>query len=174
MHQRNCRIVNDLNEELIADLQDQFIDDSSDTILNDFENSTTPSVEAFPTLKKGINLPKHDSEWSTANDYFKIALQSFTPITSQNINTNIRQLNETIYNYFSDTYGYTKSALNNHFTEKYKEKTAKELKKSLKMLKKNQTTTLMKSNTYHVYCVTNFVMDATTTPINHSKITINI
>jgi len=137
MHLRNCRIVNGLNEELIADLQDQFIDDSSDSIPNDFENSTAPSDETFPTLKKGINLPRNDSEWSTANDYFKIALQSFTPITSQDINTNIRQLNETIYNYFSGTYGYTKTTLNTHFAEKYKDQTAKELKKSLKILKKS-------------------------------------
>ena len=27
--------------------------------------------EEFPLLKKGINLPQSDKEWSTANEYFK-------------------------------------------------------------------------------------------------------
>ena len=43
-------------------------DQSSDIQSNLF------SEENIPEFKKGLNLPKKDSEWATANDYFKFRI----------------------------------------------------------------------------------------------------
>ena len=54
-------------------------DDNANTNLNIVENKT------FPVLKKGINLPKKDSEWETANGYFKSVLFLNGPIKSRDL-----------------------------------------------------------------------------------------
>ena len=84
---------------------------------------------------KGINLPKNDSEWSTANDYFKCALQPNDPITLQDLNSKIKLLNDAIYNYFANNYGHTETVLDKNMVAKYKEYTVKELKKALQNLR---------------------------------------
>ena len=45
--------------------------------------------ECIPDLKRGIKPPKSNSEWSTAKEYFKFALQANEPITSHNLDSNI-------------------------------------------------------------------------------------
>ena len=86
-----------------------------------------------PVLKKGINLPKKDSE--TANGYFKSALFSNGPIKSRDLNTSIQILNNTIYNYFADNFGYTETIPDENVVNKYKDLTVKDLKKALRNLK---------------------------------------
>ena len=87
MHQRSCRLIHDMDTELQQDIVDQNDLDLSD--VNDVErgnineNITTVFSDEIPVLKKGIRLPKSDSEWVTANEYFKFSLQ---PITSQDLN----------------------------------------------------------------------------------------
>ncbi|CAB4027742.1 Hypothetical predicted protein, partial [Paramuricea clavata] len=95
----------------------------------------TVNYDSFPELKKGINLPKNDSEWSTANDYFKCALQPSDPITLQDLNSKIKLLNDAIYSYFANNYGHTETIPDKNMVAKYKEYTVKELKKALKNLK---------------------------------------
>ena len=73
-----------LNDELCADLEEQITTDNTENISENKHNGNdinTVNYESIPELKKGINLPKNDSEWSTANDYFKWALQPNDPIT---------------------------------------------------------------------------------------------
>ena len=96
------------------------------------------NCESFPELKKGIKLPKNDSEWSTANDYFKFALQTDHPIAPQDINSKIKLLNDAVYNYFADNYGYCETVPVQNLITKYKEHTVKELKKALQHLKYNK------------------------------------
>jgi len=131
MHQRSCRIVLDLNNELTADILEQHTDSidystTDELSINDFiANGTSPD------LKQGINLPKNDDEWLTANLFFKSDLP---PITSDDIGSNIKQLNDVVYNYFQTNYGNVKTN-DSAFIDKYKNYSTKDLKKALKILK---------------------------------------
>ena len=99
MHQRSCQVIHGLNDELSADLEEQITTDNTadtpgnDNSLNDIDMTND---ESFPELKQGINLPKNDSGWQTANDYFKCALQFNDPITMRDVNSKIKLLNDVI------------------------------------------------------------------------------
>ena len=97
--------------------------------------ASTPNNQSNPDLKRGIKLPKSNLQWSTANDYFKFVLQTNQPITSQDLDSNIMVLNNIIYEYFAQNFGYTDSTPDNSLVEKYKDYTVKDLKKALKDLK---------------------------------------
>ena len=141
MHQRSCQVIHSLNDELCADLEEQITNDNTNNILenNNYDNNNNNlNYESFPELKKGVKLPKNDSEWSTANDYFKFALQTDHPIASQDINSKIKLLNDAVYNYFADNYGYCETVPDQNLITKYKDYTVKELKKALQQLKSNK------------------------------------
>ena len=141
MHQRSCQVVHSLNDELCADLEEQITNDNTNNILenNNYDNNNNNlNHESFPELKKGVKLPKNDSEWSTASDYFKFALQTDHPIASQDINSKIKLLNDAVYNYFADNYGYCETVPDQNSITKYKDYTVKELKKALQQLKSNK------------------------------------
>ena len=75
MHQRSCQVIHGLNDELCKDLEEQITADSSE---NYSENDHSVNVsdfgndECYPELKKGINLPKSESEWSQANNILNL------------------------------------------------------------------------------------------------------
>jgi hypothetical protein len=53
-------------------------------IVDDIDTTSvynTNQEEEYPELKKGINLPKTNAEWLTANEHFKFSLMSNPPIT---------------------------------------------------------------------------------------------
>ncbi|CAB3986127.1 Hypothetical predicted protein [Paramuricea clavata] len=138
MHQRSCRVIQGLDSEFRTDLEEQ---NNSDTEhIPEMDQSTineTPTVEKedIANLRKGIKLPKSNSEWSTANEHLKFALQSNDPITSQDLNSNIKLLNNNIYDYFAQNFGYSESVPDNSLLNKYKDYEIKDLKKALKTLK---------------------------------------
>ena len=136
-HQRSCRVILGLNNELRADLDEENNNICPDNISNNAQcnSNAGENHEEFPFLKKGINLPQSDKEWSTANEYFKFALNLNPPISSQDINSSIVLLNDVIYNYFADNFGHVESPPDKLLVEKYKNHTTKELKKTLKHLK---------------------------------------
>ena len=76
--------------------------------------------DEYPELKKGINLPKTDSEWLTANEYFKFALAPDPPITNHDLNLSIKHLNYTMYTYFANNFGFVESLPDNTLVNKYK------------------------------------------------------
>ena len=97
MHQPSCQVLHGLNNELCADLEEQIADNPENIITDDHPpttQSTLDNEEITPDLKKGINLPKKDSEWETANDYFKFAIPFNGPIISQDFNSSIRHLKD--------------------------------------------------------------------------------
>ena len=126
-------------------------------LINDIDMTND---ESFPELKQGIKLPKNDSGWQTANDYFKCALQFNDPITMQDVNSKIKLLNDVIYNYFADNFGHNETVPDKSMVAKYKDQprsrvsprphmkalgtrlykdyTVKELKKALQNLKSNK------------------------------------
>ena len=80
-------------------------------------------------------MPKRDSEWSTANEYFKSTLPLNGPIKSQELDASIQVLNNTIYDYFARNYGHIETIPDKNLENKYKDHTVKDLKKALKCLK---------------------------------------
>ena len=56
--------------------------------------ASTANNQSIPDLKRGIKLPKSNLQWSTANNYFKFALQTNQPISSQDLDSNIMVLNK--------------------------------------------------------------------------------
>ena len=57
------------------------------------------------------------------------------PIESQDLNTIIQTLNDTIYNYFANNFGYKETVPDENVIIKYKNITVKDLKKALRNLK---------------------------------------
>ena len=102
-------------------------------------NTTNEHVEKYPQLKSGINLPKSDSEWLTANEYFKFTLSLNAPIRNADLNSPISILNNTIYNYIAENFGYVESLPDKSLKEKYENYNVKNLKKALKTLKTSKS-----------------------------------
>lgn len=57
------------------------------------------------------------------------------PIISQDLNASIKVLNDVIYNYFANSFGYSETIPDNNLVHKYKDETVKEMKKALRNLK---------------------------------------
>ena len=122
-----------LNEELLEHVIDQEKDSNDcrgdlNEICDNAASNDDQDAE-YPELKKGINLPKTDSEWLTANEYFKFALATDPPIISQDLSSSIRHLNDTIYNHFAHNFGYVENLPDNSLVDKYKNHSIKELKR---------------------------------------------
>jgi hypothetical protein len=81
MHQRSCQVLHGLNRELCADVEEQIADISAeDQPSNTLSTLVSAELEEIlPDLKKGVYLPKKDSERKTANhmnqSHHKISMQ---------------------------------------------------------------------------------------------------
>ena len=72
MHQRSCRVVLGLNDQLLADLNDAVLTDQEsgdvgDPLMASGVPFPQPEDHCFHDIKKGINLPKSEEQWLTAN-----------------------------------------------------------------------------------------------------------
>ena len=135
MHQRSCRVVLGLNDQLRADLNDITLTDQeygngSVPLITSGVSSLEPGDYGFPDIKTGINLPKSDDQWITANEYFKSVLFLNHPITAQNLSSSIKLLNDTIYDYFSANFGQVAQATDERLIKKYEDKSKHDPKKS--------------------------------------------
>ena len=74
-----------------------------------------------------------------ANEYFKFTLPLNASIRNVNLNSSISILNNTIYNYFAENFGYVESLPDKSLKEKYGNHNAKDLKKALKTLKTSKS-----------------------------------
>ncbi len=136
MHQRSCRVIDDLEDGLHQQMTDALNDQQNEddagpinpeiSLLNDHDN--------FPELKQGIKLPKSPLQWSTANDFFKLTLSSH-PITPHDLNNNINTMATVIYNYFSENFGFVDNKSDAKYEMKYQAFSTKDLKKVLRKLK---------------------------------------
>ena len=91
----------------------------------------------MPVIKPGIKLPKTDSQWKTANDYFR-AMLPMSMIDPKNIGDSILKMNEVLYNYFKNTYGIVDTIYQATWKDKYEPMQKKDLKSCLRTLKRNQ------------------------------------
>ena len=69
----------DLNE---ITLTDEVYGNGSVPLITSGVSSLEPGDYGFPDIKTGINLPKSDDQWITANEYFKSVLFLNPPITA--------------------------------------------------------------------------------------------
>ena len=125
---------NDLDEENCGDTDEITFGD-----INDSNCTLTPIIcfdNSTESMKNGVKLPKSKHQWSIANDFFKAAFLN-SAISSAGLNEVIKEFNVVIYNYFKDTCGSVDSNYNIHLSAKYKDKSAKDVKRILKVLKRS-------------------------------------
>ena len=138
MHQRSCRVIDNLEDELQQQMAEACDDHSNEENVDQAispENLSTNCQENFPDLMKGIKLPKSPLQWSIANDFFKLTFSNH-PITPQDLNNNVNTMATVIYNYFSENFGFVDDNNSSaQFESKYKTFSTKDLKKALKKLK---------------------------------------
>ena len=137
MHQRSCRIIDDLEDELQQQMTEILSDPENEDNIDqlEHENSWINSQEDVPhDLRKGIKLPKSPLPWSSANDFFKLTFSN-QPITPHDLNANIKTMVTVIYNYLGKNFGLVDNNKHVEFQRKYASFTAKDLKKVLKKLK---------------------------------------
>ena len=138
-HQHSCRTIQGLHGNLLEELDNDFNENEAECA-EDIEFPTPSNicsdVNAKADLKLGIKLPKSHIQWSIANDYFKADFLN-SPISAQNANSAIKELNYVIYNYFCTTYGPVNSNNISSFVLKYRDMNAKELKRNLRILKQS-------------------------------------
>ena len=94
-HQRSCRIMKTLCTEVLDDLNSNNHTDQQEEIRIN-ENI----VNEHANLKTGINLPKNDKDWETANSFFHLRL-STDDINTVSLDKVVNKFNEMIYNYFT-------------------------------------------------------------------------
>ena len=139
MHQRSCQVIFGLNNELLESVFHEAECNNVDS--EDIEHTETENCnehDEYPELRKGINLTKSNSEWLTANEYFKFSILSNAPIKSQDLNASNKLLNTIIYNYFAENFGYVKRLPDDLLYNKYDNYSIKDLKKALKELKSSK------------------------------------
>jgi hypothetical protein len=135
MHQRSCRVIDDLEDELQQQMTEALNDDNHEDNTDPVNPEISPlnTQENFPDLKR-IKLPKSPLQWSTANDFFKLTFLNH-PITPDDLNNNINTMVTVVYNYFSGNFGHVDNNCSVEFERKYQTFSTKDLKKALKKLK---------------------------------------
>ena len=78
-------------------------------------------------------LPNSVHDWESANEFFRIHIHHNANI--EDVNSEIRDMQNTIYNYFSEIYGSVKDRERNPFDTNYKAMSKNKLKQELKTLK---------------------------------------
>ena len=115
--------------------------------LSDFIPSAIPcdvpnDFEHLPkaNLPPGVKLPKTENDWNIANGYFKLHLHYNSENTD--INLTITTFNQTVYNYFHHCFGPVNPIDNDLEMKKYINFSKNKLKKALKSLKVDKTTSI--------------------------------
>ena len=96
-HQRSCRVIQGLHENLIADFDQGSYRDEIDSTSGEFEESGCRLLSNIIHFddenegrKCGVQLPKCSHQWSVANHFFK-AKFSNKPISSTGLNDTMGQ-----------------------------------------------------------------------------------
>ena len=90
--------LNDQRRDLSdAILTDQESGDVGDPLMASGVPFPQPEDHCFRDIKKGINLPKSEEQWLTANQYFKSVLSLNPPSTVQNLSSRAKLLNDNVY-----------------------------------------------------------------------------
>ena len=97
-HQRSCRVIQGLGDISFNDIN---VSNEISTDIGDSDSSYISYIK--PIIKPAIKLPKTNSQWQSANDYFH-AMLPISLIDPVNIGDSINKMNTILYNYFKTTY----------------------------------------------------------------------
>ena len=134
-HKRSCHVLD------IPDLKSLYevsLQGTSDDIEESNEEDEEIDLDKL-SLLTGVKLPKRDSDWQIATDYFKIMVEPET-LPNENINTYVLRLQETIHSYFKEQYGNLGDTQSHELYQRYGSGTESKLKKNLRDLKKSYQT----------------------------------
>ena len=77
-------------------------------------------LDVIPDVKQGVKLPTSESQWKSANDFFRAALP-LSSINGDSLGNNIKRFDETIYTFFKENYGTVdKTNVDDDLKRKYK------------------------------------------------------
>ena len=128
MHQKHCRIIEDMTNDQPPEFEILNVDTSC-------EPEVSISSLDVPEIKPGIMLAKSNEEWSKVNEFFKSIFLNIK-IQLNSLDSTIQYVSDSIYNHFKATCGTVNSAnQSKEFYSKYKDLTAKFLKQKLRKLK---------------------------------------
>ena len=129
-HQRTCRFVMGLNEELIQPEQDNELE------TNEIEDLISTSNN--PDLKPGVKLPQTGPEWAFTEDFLRSHLNIADIQSDSDLDALITTMNDTIYGFLAKNYGLVERGHNIEIEleDTYKNFSKQQLKKELSRLKK--------------------------------------
>ena len=130
-HRRSCFLgktpsIAELFEDAVEEINDMSSDDNENNLIDLID---LPKGE----IKKGVFLPNSVQDWESANEFFRRNIHHNANI--KDVNSEIRDTQNTIYNYFSETYGSIKNGKKKPFDTNYRAMSKSELKRQLKILK---------------------------------------
>ena len=96
-HQRTCRFVMGLNEELIQPELDNELE------TNDIEDLISASNN--PDLKPGVKLPQTEAEWAFTENFLRSHLNIADIQSDSDLDALITTMNDTIYGFLAKNYG---------------------------------------------------------------------
>jgi hypothetical protein len=139
-HQRSCRFVKGMNNELLFEESEvNNLDDDLSVELDGLISNDTPG------LKPGVKWPKNESQWREADFYFRAELP-VCDVNEKSINECVIRMSNLVYDYFAENFG-TVNKKNSHddeFDKKCANYTKQELKRELKALKHQSITDVNK------------------------------
>ena len=136
-HQRSCRTIDSINQApsnpLIGSIEAGNYESNAEDIA---DTPITSLLENAPELKTGVNLPRNEADWATANSYFHATLP-FHEIKRDNLDTIVLNLHNHVYDYFASRFGTKESNSRKQriVLAEYNSLTKTNLKKELKNLK---------------------------------------
>ena len=127
MHQRRCRVIENLEVTQQSEFENSNLDPRD--VTTEQEKMTVKSLDTF-VLKQGIRLPKSSEQWIEANNYFRLIFANIILQTDM-MDETIKFMNDSIYEFFKANYGTIKSTnqANKNF-HVYKDFTVKQLKRN--------------------------------------------
>ena len=136
-HQRTCRAITGLNKDLLSNIAQEI--EAATSQENEFIDTEEISNAPDTKVKKGVKLPKSESQWRAANAFFQanLSLQAI----SNGLEEACKLFSTTIYDYFEKEYGSVQKIDEaSELVEKYRSYSKNQLKSSLKNLKKSNDT----------------------------------
>ena len=126
LHKRSCHVLDIPDLKSLYEVSLQGTSDDTEESNKEDEEIDLDKL----SLLTGVKLPKRDSDWQIANEYFKITVEPKT-LTNENINTYVLRLQETIHSYFKERYGDVGDTLSHELYQRYGSGTKSKLKKHL-------------------------------------------
>ena len=130
-HQRTCRFIKGLNDELYSVASNETDHD------NDLPNCVDELVLCdMPEIKPGVKLPSTDAQWKEADLYFRAELP-LCELNNASLNDCVAKMMNIIYDYFAVNFGTIArpNASDKALRERYVNYSKHQLKRELKTLK---------------------------------------